>query len=59
MLARPWFGFWHHLDLGMLGGGRHRRAILVVRHRLGLGEIKITVEDLISAFVGSMLCLGA
>jgi hypothetical protein len=26
---------------------------------LGLGEIKITVEDLISAFVGSMLCLGA
>ena len=26
---------------------------------LGLGGIKITVEDLISAFVGSMLCLGA
>lgn len=26
---------------------------------LVLGENKITVEDLISAFVGSMLCLGA
>jgi uncharacterized membrane protein YeaQ/YmgE (transglycosylase-associated protein family) len=26
---------------------------------LGLGEIKITFEDLISAFVGSLLCVGA
>jgi uncharacterized membrane protein YeaQ/YmgE (transglycosylase-associated protein family) len=24
---------------------------------LGLGEIKITFEDLISAFVGSVLCI--
>jgi hypothetical protein len=24
---------------------------------LGLGEIKITFEDLISAFVGSLLCI--
>ena len=26
---------------------------------LGLGEIKITFEDLISAFVGSLLCVVA
>jgi hypothetical protein len=26
---------------------------------LGLGEIKITFEDLISAFVDSLLCVGA
>ena len=26
---------------------------------LGLGEIKITFEDLISAFVGSLLCIFA
>ena len=38
-------------------GGRRRRAAVGID--LGLGEIKITVKDLISAFVGSMLCLGA
>jgi hypothetical protein len=26
---------------------------------LGLGELKVTFEDLISAFVGSLLCIGA
>ena len=53
------FGFWHHLGLGMLGAVVVGGLFWLFGIELGLGGIKITVEDLISAFVGSMLCLGA
>jgi uncharacterized membrane protein YeaQ/YmgE (transglycosylase-associated protein family) len=40
--------------LGAVVGGLIFRLL---RIDLGLGEIKITFEDLISAFVGSLLCI--
>ena len=49
------FGFWVNTGVGMLGalvGGFLFRFFHI---DLGLGEIKITFEDLISAFVGSLL----
>ena len=51
------FGLWVNMGVGMLGalvGGLIFRLLPV---DLGLGEIKITFEDLISAFVGSVLCI--
>jgi uncharacterized membrane protein YeaQ/YmgE (transglycosylase-associated protein family) len=57
--SKQGFGFWHHLGLGMLGAVVGGGLFWLLGIELGLGEIKITVEDLISAFVGSMLCLGA
>jgi uncharacterized membrane protein YeaQ/YmgE (transglycosylase-associated protein family) len=48
-------GRWTNLGIGLvgalLGGGLFR----VFHINLGLGEIKITFEDLIAAFVGSLL----
>jgi uncharacterized membrane protein YeaQ/YmgE (transglycosylase-associated protein family) len=47
------------MGVGMLGalvGGFLFRLFYI---DLGLGEIKITFEDLISAFVGSLLCIFA
>ena len=51
------FGFWVNTGVGMLGalvGGFLFRLFYI---DLGLGEIKITFEDLISAFAGSLLCI--
>ena len=51
------FGLWVNMGVGMLGalvGGLIFRLLPV---DLVLGEIKITFEDLISAFVGSVLCI--
>jgi uncharacterized membrane protein YeaQ/YmgE (transglycosylase-associated protein family) len=56
--SKQGFGFWHHLGLGMLGAVVGGGLFWLLGIDLGLGEIKITIEDLISAFVGSMLCLG-
>jgi uncharacterized membrane protein YeaQ/YmgE (transglycosylase-associated protein family) len=53
------FGFWTHLGLGMIGALVGGGLFWMLGINLGLGEIKITGEDLVSAFVGSLLCLGA
>ena len=55
--SKQGFGFWESPRPAR--GGRRRRVFWLFVIDLVLGEIKITVEDLISAFVGSMLCLGA
>lgn len=57
--SKQGFGFWRHLGLGMLGAVVGGGLFWLLGFNLGLGEIKISVEDLISAFVGSLLCLGA
>jgi len=51
------FGLWVNMGVGMLGalvGGLIFRFLHI---DLGLGEIKVTFEDLISAFIGSVLCI--
>jgi uncharacterized membrane protein YeaQ/YmgE (transglycosylase-associated protein family) len=57
-LKQEGFGRWTNLLIGMAGalvGGLLFGALGI---DLGLGELKITFEDLISAFVGSLLCVG-
>jgi uncharacterized membrane protein YeaQ/YmgE (transglycosylase-associated protein family) len=51
------FGLWVNMAVGMLGALVGGLVFRLLHIDLGLGEIKITFEDLISAFVGSVLCI--
>ena len=51
------FGIWVNMGVGMLGGLVGGLIFWLLHIDLGLGEIKITFEDLISAFVGSVLLI--
>src|SRR5215475_3543049 len=51
------FGFWVNTGVGMLGALVGGFLFRLFHIDLGLGEIKITFEDLISAVVGSLLCI--
>ena len=51
------FGLWINMGIGMLGALVGGFLFRLFHIDLGLGEIKITFEDLISAFVGSLLCI--
>ena len=51
------FGFWVNTAVGMLGALVGGFLFRLFHIDLGLGEIKITFEDLISAFAGSLLCI--
>ena len=51
------FGLWANVAFGMIGAVVGGLIFRLLHIDLGLGEIKITFEDLISAFVGSLLCI--
>ena len=51
------FGLWVNMGVGMLGALVGGLIFRLLHIDLGLGKIKITFEDLISAFVGSVLCI--
>ena len=51
------FGLWANVGIGMVGAVVGGLIFRLLHIDLGLGEIKITFEDLISAFVGSLLCI--
>jgi uncharacterized membrane protein YeaQ/YmgE (transglycosylase-associated protein family) len=55
--SKQGFGRWHNVLLGMLGAVVGGLIFWLFNIDLGLGELKITFEDLISAFVGSLLCI--
>jgi uncharacterized membrane protein YeaQ/YmgE (transglycosylase-associated protein family) len=57
--SKQGLGFWTNLGLGMLGAVVGGGLFWLLGFDLGVGEIKITFEDLISAFVGSLLCVVA
>jgi len=57
--SRTGFGRWTNLAIGMLGAVVGGFLFSLLGIDLGLGELKITFEDLISAFVGSLLCIFA
>jgi uncharacterized membrane protein YeaQ/YmgE (transglycosylase-associated protein family) len=57
--SKQGLGFWTNLIMGMAGALVGGVLFWMFRIDLGLGEIKITGEDLVSAFVGSLLCVGA
>ena len=51
------FGLWTNMGIGMLGALVGGFLFWLLHIDLHLAEIKITFEDLISAFVGSLLCI--
>ena len=55
--SREGFGLWTNIGIGMLGALVGEFLFWLFGINLGLGEIKITFEDLISAFAGSLLCV--
>ena len=57
--SRKGFGFWTNIGLGMLGALVGGFLFWLFRIDLGLGEIKVTGEDLVAAFTGSLVCLAA
>ena len=57
--SKQGFGPWTHMGIRMTGAVVGGLLFGLPGIDFGLGEIKFTVEDLISAFVGSLLCIGA
>jgi uncharacterized membrane protein YeaQ/YmgE (transglycosylase-associated protein family) len=55
--SRQGFGFWSNLGIGMVGAVVGGALFDLFGIDFGLGELKITFENLISAFVGSLLCI--
>ena len=56
--SKSGFGRWSNLAFGMLGAVVGGFLFSLFGINLGLGELKITLEDVISAFLGSLLCIG-
>jgi uncharacterized membrane protein YeaQ/YmgE (transglycosylase-associated protein family) len=52
---REGLGWWTNLGVGMVGALIGGLIFKVFHINLGLGELKITFEDLIAAFLGSLL----
>ncbi len=57
--SREGLGKWTNIGVGMLGAVVGGYLFGLFGIDLGLGELKISFEDLISAFVGSLLCIVA
>lgn len=55
--SKQGFGFWTNLGIGMLGAIVGGILFWLFHVDLGLHEIKITFQDLISAVIGSVLCV--
>ena len=56
-LRREGFGRWTNIGIGMLGAVVGGFLFGLLNINLGLGDLKISFQDLISAFVGSLLCI--
>lgn len=57
--SKQGLGRWTNVGVGMLGAVVGGFLFSLLGIDFGLGELKITFEDLISAFVGSLLCIVA
>jgi len=55
--SKQGFGFWSNIGIGMIGAVVGGVLFWLFRIDLGIGEIKISAENLVSAFVGSLLCM--
>jgi len=56
-LKKEGLGRWTNLGVGMVGALIGGFLFNVFHIDLGLGEIKVTFEELIAAFLGSLLCI--
>jgi uncharacterized membrane protein YeaQ/YmgE (transglycosylase-associated protein family) len=53
--SKQGLGWWTNLGIGMIGALVGGLLFRIFHIDLGLGEIKVTFEDLIAAFLGSLL----
>lgn len=51
------FGLWTNVAVGMAGALIGGFLFWLLGVDFGLGELKVSFEDLIAAFVGSLLCI--
>jgi uncharacterized membrane protein YeaQ/YmgE (transglycosylase-associated protein family) len=58
-LKRQGLGRWTNLVVGMAGAVIGGELFRLFRIDFGLGELKVTFEDLIAAFLGSLLVIFA
>jgi uncharacterized membrane protein YeaQ/YmgE (transglycosylase-associated protein family) len=58
-LKKEGLGRWTNLLIGMAGAVIGGELFRLFRIDLGLGELKVTFEDLIAAFLGSLLVIFA
>lgn len=56
-MTKEGFGRWVNLSIGMVGAFVGGFLFNIFNIDLGLGDLKVTFEDLIAAFVGSLLCI--
>jgi uncharacterized membrane protein YeaQ/YmgE (transglycosylase-associated protein family) len=56
-LKKEGFGRWTNLLVGMIGAVIGGELFKLLRIDFGLGELKVTFEDLIAAFLGSLLVI--
>src|SRR6266446_5112502 len=54
-LKKEGFGRWTNLLVGMIGAAIGGESFKLLRIDFGLGELKVTFEDLIAAFLGSLV----
>lgn len=55
--SKEGLGWWTNLGIGMVGAVIGGFLFGLLGIDLGLGELKISFEDLISAFAGSLICV--
>lgn len=55
--SKAGLGTWTNLAIGMVGALVGGGIFWLFDIDLGLGELKVSFEDLISAFLGSMICI--
>ena len=58
-LKKEGLGRWKNLLIGMAGAVIGGELFRLFRINFGLGELKVTFEDLIAAFLGSLLVIFA
>ncbi len=58
-LKKEGLGRWTNLGVGMLGALIGGLVFNVFGINLGLGDLKVTGEDLVAAFLGSLLLIAA
>ena len=56
-LKKEGFGTWINIGVGMVGALLGGFLFNLFKIDLGLGELKVSFEDLIAAFVGSLMCI--
>ncbi len=58
-LSREGLGWWSNLGVGMVGALIGGLLFRIFHINMGLGDLKVTFEDLIAAFLGSLLFIVA